>query len=92
MNGMGNCNFGDKEQMTDLLSLEKHLAGSYNSFLLEAATPEVVRCLTETHGDTLSMQQRLFHEMNSRGWYPTPKAEEQKLMQTKQKFSAAVSH
>ena len=83
--------FCDKDKITDLLSAEKFLAGNYNTFLLESATPEVKRCLFELLGDTHSMQQQIFAEMQSRGWYPTPKAEEQKLMQAKQKFSAQVS-
>ena len=35
--------------------------------------------------------QQLFAEMNSRGWYPGAKAEEQKLNQTKMKYSVPVS-
>ena len=36
------------------------------------------------------MQQQLFREMNSRGWYPVTKAEDQKFSQAKKKFGAAV--
>ena len=86
-----NCGFQDKEKMTDMLMSEKLLASSYNSYLLEAATPEVVRCLSELLSDTHSAQQQLFQEMNSRGWYPLTKAEEQKIGETKMKFSAMVT-
>lgn len=85
---MENCTFAPKEQMQDLLQSEKYLASSYNSFLMEAATPEVVQALTSLMGDTLQMQQQLFREMNSRGWYPVTKAEDVKLDGAKQKFSA----
>ena len=91
MNGMENCAFNEKEQMTDLLSLEKYRAGNYNSFALEAATPEMVSCLGELLTDTHRMQQQLFAEMNSRGWYPVTKAEDNKVMQAKQKFAVSVS-
>ena len=84
---MQNCGFNEKEQITDLLTLEKHLAGSYNSFALEAATPEVVNFLGELLTDTHRMQQQIFAEMSSRGWYPTPKAEDTKVMEARQKFS-----
>lgn len=87
-----NCNqFGEKEQMTDLLMNEKYLAGCYNSNLLEAATPEVKRCLAELLDGTHSMQQQLFEEMNSRGYYPVTKAEEQKIGETRMKFSAMAN-
>ena len=92
MNGMQNTTFPEKEQITDLLSLEKFLAGNYNSFLLESATPEMVRCFSSLLEDTHAMQQSIFNEMQQRGWYATTKAEDTKINQTKQKFSASVSN
>ena len=83
--------FGEKEQMTDLLFTEKYLAQVYNTYLLECATPEVMRCLGELLGDTHSAQQHLFGEMNSRGWYPVNKAPDQKIQSSKQKFASKVS-
>lgn len=91
MNCNVNCAFGDKEKITDLLMSEKYLASCYGSDLLEAATPEVVSCLKDLLGDTFSMQEQIFGEMNSRGWYPVAKAEDQKLNQTKMKFGAMVT-
>jgi spore coat protein CotF len=88
---MEQCQFNEQDKATDLLQSEKYLAGCYNSYLLEAATPEVKQCLSGLLSDTHSMQQRLFEDMNSRGWYPVTKAEEQKIMSAKQKFSAKVS-
>ena len=83
--------FSDKEQMTDLLSAEKFLAGSYNTFLLECATPEMVRCLTSLLSDTHEMQQKIFHTMQERNWYETPKAEDTKVTTTKKQFATAVT-
>lgn len=91
MNGMQNTQFSEKEQITDLLSAEKFLAGNYNSFLLESATPEMVRCFSGLLTDTHNMQQTVFHEMQSRGWYAVTKAEDSKVAQTKQKFTASVT-
>ena len=89
---MEQCQFTEQDKATDLLQTEKYLAGCYNSYLLEAATPEVKQCLSGLLNDTHSMQQRLFEDMNSRGWYPVTKAEDQKVMSAKQKFSAKVSN
>ena len=91
MNTMQNgCAFGDKEKMHDCLDAEKYLIGMYQTALTESATPEVVQTLTDLLSDSFRMQQQLFREMNSRGWYPVTKAEEQKIAQTKQKFAASV--
>lgn len=82
--------FGDKEQMTDLLSGEKYLAATYCSFLSESATPEVIGSLSALLSDTHRAQQQVFFEMNSRGWYPVTKAEDAKVQQAKDKFAATV--
>ena len=89
---MEQCQFNEQDKATDLLQSEKYLAGCYNSYLLESATPEVKQCLNGLLGDTHSMQQRLFEDMNSRGWYPVTKAEDQKVMSAKQKFAMKVSN
>ena len=89
---MEQCQFTEQDRATDLLQTEKYLAGCYNSYLLESATPEVKQCLSGLLNDTHSMQQRLFEDMNSRGWYPVTKAEDQKVTQAKQKFAMKVSN
>ena len=86
-----NCTWGDKEWATDLLLTEKYLEGCYNSFLAECATPEVNRTLWQLLSDTHEMQQQLFEELNSRGWYPVTKAEDGKVTAAKQKFAAKVT-
>lgn len=91
MNSNQNSNFCEKEQITDLLSAEKFLAGNYNSFLLESATPEMVRCFSTLLEDTHGMQQRVFQEMQGRGWYPVTKAEDTKVTAAKQKFAQNVT-
>ena len=92
MNTPNQNTFPDKEQITDLLSAEKFLAGNYNSFLLESASPQVVRTLTSLLSDTHTMQQTVFGEMQTRGWYATPKAEDARVNGTKQKFAASIGH
>ncbi len=83
--------FGDKERMTDLLYMEKHLTSQYCSFLAEAATPEVLQTLCDLFEDTHKEQHALFEELNSRGWYPLTSAEDQKVNETKQKFATMVT-
>jgi spore coat protein CotF len=85
------CKWGDQQIMHDFLSGEKYLAAMINSFLAECATPEMRQTLCAILNDTHSAAQTLFEEMNSRGWYPVTKAEEQKITQTKQQYSAMAS-
>ncbi len=83
--------WGEKEQMTDLLCSEKHLATTYLAMLLESATPEVVQLLTGILSDTQQMQHSLFEEMNSRGYYPVTKAEDGKVQQARQKLATMAT-
>ncbi len=77
----------EKELMTDLLSSEKFLTGVYNTYCCEAATSTVKSTLMSLLQDVHRMQEEIFGEMSSRGWYQLEKAEEQKLNSEKQKFS-----
>ena len=86
-----NSTFCDKDCALTLLSGEKLLASTYNTALLECATPEMRRTVSELLADTHNAQQQLFEEMNSRGWYPVTKAEEQKITQARQKFAPALT-
>ena len=86
-----NHTFSDKEWAQTLLCGEKYLAGTYNTALLECATPEMRRTLCELLNDTHRAQQTLFEEMNSRNWYSVKKADELKIMEAKQQFGTMVT-
>lgn len=76
----------DKEVLLDVLSSQKAITSTYNTFTNECATPNVrnefMNILNEEH----QLQAQIFDEMHKRGWYPTPAAEQQKIDQAKQKF------
>ena len=86
MNQTTGISMNDQEMMHDALSSQKQITGIYNTFVNECATPairdEMLNILQEEHG----IQADIFQEMQKRGWYPTPMAEEQKIQSTKQKF------
>ncbi len=77
----------DKEMMMDSLTSQKEITGVYNTFCNECATTalrdEMLNILHEEH----TIQADVFMEMQKRGWYPTPMAEEQKVQAAKQKFT-----
>lgn len=83
----GNRCLNEKERMADLLSSEKLLAITYNTFCMEAATASLRSCLCTILADVHTMQEGIFQEMNTRGWYPLQTAEESKLQQTRQNFA-----
>ena len=85
-----NCKqMSDKEMLTDALTAEKFLCSAYNTYATEAGTPEVHGAMMSLLNDTHTIQAEVWTEMNSRGWYPTEKAEEQKLQQERMKYAAA---
>ena len=77
----------EKETLTDLLSSQKFMTSVYNSDLLESATPEVKRLFFGILEDEHRIQQEIFTEMSSRGYYQVEAAEEQKLQKTKQQYA-----
>ncbi len=89
MNNTNTSCFDDKAIAMDLLNSQKAMTGNYNNFLCESATPEVKSALSDILSDEHRIQEELFVEMNAKGWYPTPKAEDTKLSEAKTKFENA---
>lgn len=82
-----NQNFADKEMMQDALISQKFLTDDYNIFTNECATPEVresFKCILNEEHD---IQNEIFNEMQTRGWYQVKPAEQQMIDQAKQKYS-----
>jgi spore coat protein CotF len=83
--------FDDCAKITDFLNCEKHMTEVYNTFLCETETVSVRSCLSGILNDEHSMQESLFGEMKTRGWYTTETADQSKLNQAKQKFLAGAT-
>ena len=90
---MANCNiqFDEKLMLDDSLNSQKFIASAYNCDVMEAATPELRRCFAGILEDEHRIQQELFEEMSSRGYYPVEKAKEEKINETKQKYGQCVT-
>lgn len=82
-----NCNLSDQEIMTDVLSTQKHITGIYNTFsnecVSEALRNDMLTILREEH----NMQASVFSEMQKRGWYAPPCAQQAAIDQAKAKFT-----
>lgn len=77
----------DKEMLDDVLTTQKVITSSYNLFANECASKKLrddMMCLLHEEHD---IQADIFTEMQTRGWYSTPVAEQQKIDSTKTKFS-----
>ena len=86
MNGQQTTTMGDMEIVNDSIASQKMISSSYDTFANECATPnlrdEFINILKDEH----QIQAELFTEMQKRGWYQTQPADDQKVMQAKQKF------
>ena len=80
--------FTEKEMLDDMLSSQKFVTDGYNTSANECATPviksEFMNILNEEH----QIQHEVFLEMQKRGWYQTDAADQNKINQARQKFSA----
>ncbi len=83
--------FSEKEILADALATEKGSTSNYNLFANECIHEDLrntfMRVLDQEH----AIQQDVFRMMHDKGYYPTPNAEEKKIMETKQKFESCVT-
>lgn len=83
--------YSDKEILSDALNTVKAATDHYNSFSNECVHEDVrhtmLHCLEQEH----DIQQDLFEIMHTKGYYPTPAAEEKKIQDTIQTFSSTAT-
>lgn len=78
--------FTEKEILGDALATEKFSTENYNTFSNECAHENVRSTLMRILNEEHDIQNEVFHMMSSKGYYPTPAAEDKKIMEAKQKF------
>ena len=80
----------DQDLLTDLLLTEKKMSGNYTTFASECVNMQLkdafLQLLTTSHRS----QSELYNVASQRGWYQTEQAQQQKIMQAQQKFSAQM--
>ena len=77
----------DKEMLTDVLTSQKLMTSNYNNSANECSSRKLrddMICLLHEEHD---IEADIFTEMQTRGWYSTPAAEQQKIDSVKSKFS-----
>ena len=78
----------DKDLLEDILLTVKGGSDLYLHGTIESATPNVHSTFDKALYDSLKMQNEIYSKMSSKGWYPSQQAEQTKIDQAKQKFSA----
>jgi spore coat protein CotF len=79
---------GEKEILEDALISQKQITDSYNTFAGEAVNAQLRSTMLSILDDEHTIQADLFSCLQSHGWYQPEQAEQQKIVQARQKFSA----
>lgn len=78
----------DRAIMEGILLTTKGVCDLYMHGTIESATPNVHQAFSSALNDSLCMQEDVYKQMSQRGWYTTEQAQQQKIQQLKQKYSA----
>ena len=78
----------DRDIMENILLTTKGVCDLYMHGSIESTTPNVHEAFSTALNDSLCMQDGIYKQMASRGWYPSEQAPQQQLQQVKQKYSA----
>ncbi len=77
----------DKCIMENLLLTTKGVIDLYMHGAIESSTANIHQAFSSAFDDTLNMQDNIYKQMTSKGWYQTDNAPQQQVQQTKQKYS-----
>ena len=84
---VSNVSADDRAIMDNILSVIKGNCDMFMHGTIESTTPNVHQAFKSSLDESLQVQKEIFNQMSQRGWYTTQQAEQQKISQTKQKFS-----
>ena len=78
----------DRNLMQDILLLEKGACDLYMHGTIESSSQNINQVFKTALNSSLTMQDDIYKKMESKGWYQTEQAEQNKINTVKQKFSA----
>ena len=76
----------EQEILTDLLTTEKHVTSTVNTFITESTCANLRQNLSSILTEEHSIHENLYNIMNQKGWYPTSDAEAQEVQKVKGRF------
>jgi len=78
----------DKNIMENLLLTAKGACDLYMHGSIESSTANVQQTFTNALNDCLCMQDKIYKQMEQKGWYTSDAAPQQQVDQVKQKYTA----
>ena len=78
----------DRNVMENLLLLEKGACDLYMHGAIEASDQNVFSSFSSALQQSLQLQNQIYSKMKEKGWYAPEMAQQEKVQQLKQKFSA----
>ena len=79
-------NLDDKEILEDVLSSQKQMTGTYNTYSNECVDEKLKCDFLNILRDEHNMQSSVFSQLQQRGWYQAAAAQQQKIDAAKTKF------
>ena len=76
----------DRDFTNDLLSTEKYMTDSYNTFLNEASHEALYQDILSIFTETQNEQRQMYNLMFKTGWYKLEPEDQQTLQQKHQQF------
>lgn len=83
--------YTEKEVLGDALASQKCSTNNFNTFSNECVHEDLRQTLLKILSEEHDIQQDVFKIMHSKGYYPTPDAEQQKVDQLKQQYAKCAS-
>ena len=83
-----NQNTNDRNVMENILLLEKGACDLYMHGAIEASDQNVFSSFSSALQQSLQLQNQIYTKMKEKGWYAPEVAQQDKVTQLKQKFSA----
>lgn len=77
----------EKQILQDALISQKLMTDSYNTYAGEAVSAQLRNTMLSILDDEHCIQADIFNCLQSHGWYQPEAAEQQKIIQTRQKFT-----
>ena len=76
----------EQDILTDLLTSEKHITSTVNTFITESNCSTLRDNLTTILNEEYGIHKNLYDMMYKKGWYPTSDAEALEVQKVKDKF------
>ena len=83
--------YTEKEVLADALGSQKCSTNHFNTFSNECVHEDLRQTLLKILSEEHDIQQDVFNMMHSKGYYPTPAAEQQKIDQLKQQYAKCTN-